>query len=258
MSNLLITFFSMRRRSKIEVEIRNILSEELLDSLRDRDASSVLYLLFRFCELIKGRGRNRIRLNELLQHRANIFRSRPNWEKLSKGSNFLTIFEMDSENYIKLKSRFERHLSVICNKSRQYWNFVSSLYSKEEAFKAGIEGEIKKGVLLFKEGFYFECHEFLEELWRKEKGREKEFLKGLIHAAVAFYHLEYENYKGTINYLRRSYRRLKEFEPAFMGVDVRAFLSDIDNFLKSFEKSGSGNLKEAIPRIRLVKYGQSL
>ncbi len=243
----------MRRRSKIEVEIRNILSEELLASLRNREASSLLYLFFRFCEIIKERGRNKIRLNDLLQHRANIFRLRPNWEKLSKGPNFRTIFEMDSENYIQLKSRFERHLSFICNKSRAYWNFVSGLHSGKEAFKAGIEGEIKKGVLLFNEGFYFESHEFLEEIWRKEKGREKEFLKGLIHAAVAFYHLEYENYKGTINYLRRSYRRLKEFEPLFLGVDIRAFLLDIDNFLKSFEKSGSGNLKEAIPRIRRVK-----
>jgi len=243
----------MRRRSKIEVEIRNILSEELLALLRDREASSLLYLLFRFCECIKEHGRNRIRLNDLLQHRANIFRLRPNWEKLSMGPNFRTIFEIDSGNYIQINSRFERHLSNICIKSRLYWNFISSLYSKEEIFKAGIEGEIKKGVLLFNEGFYFECHEFLEEIWRKERGREKEFLKGLIHAAVAFYHLEYENYKGTINYLRRSYKRLKEFEPVFLGVDIRAFLLDIDNFLKSFEKSGSGNLKEAIPKIRMVK-----
>ncbi|MGH7802390.1 MAG: DUF309 domain-containing protein [Thermodesulfobacteriota bacterium] len=243
----------MRRRSKIEVEIRNILSEELLASLRHGEASSLLYLLFRFCEFIKECGGNKIRLNDLLQHRANIFRLRPNWEKLSKRQNFRTIFGMDSEDYIQLNSRFERHLSVICNKSRLYWNFVSSLFSKKEAFKVEIEGEIKKGVLLFNEGLYFECHEFLEEIWRKENGREKEFLKGLIHAAVAFYHLEYENYKGTVNYLRRSYKRLKEFEPVFMGVDIRAFLSDVDNFLKSFEKSESGNQKEAIPKIRMVK-----
>jgi hypothetical protein len=173
-----------------------------------------------------------------------------------KGSNFDTIFEMDSGNYIKIKSRFERHLRRICIKSRQYWNFVSSLYSNEGGFKSGIEGEVKKAVLLFNEGFYFECHEFLEEVWRKEKGREKEFLKGLIHAAVAFYHLEYENYKGTINYLRRSYKRLKEFEPVFLGVDIKNFLAELESYLKYLEKSGAYSLefsKSAIPRIRLVE-----
>ena len=246
----------MRKRSKLEVEIRNILSEELLASLRNREASSLLYLFFRFCEIIKKHGKNRIRLNDLLRPRANIFRLQSNWEKLSKGPNFRTIFEMDSGNYIQINSRFERHLGVICNKSRLYWDFMSSLFFKKEAFKGGIEGEIKKGVLLFNEGFYFECHEFLEEVWRKEKGREKEFLKGLIHVAVAFYHLEYENYKGTINYLRRSYRRLKEFEPLFLRVDIKTFLADVEIYLKYLEKSGAYSLefsKSAIPRIRLVE-----
>ncbi len=243
----------MRRRSKIEVEIRNTLSEFLILSLKAREMSAALYIIFRFCQFMKEKSKNRIRLTELLNHEKDILWLQHNREGVSKGLNFHTIFEIDSENYIKLKSRFERQLSGICNKSRLYWDFISSLYSKKEAFKVGIVGEIKKGVLLFNGGFYFECHEFLEELWKKEKGREKEFLKGLIHSAVAFYHLEYENYKGTVNYLRRSYKRLKEFEPIFLDVDVRAFLSDVDNFLKSFEKSGSGNLKEAIPKIRMVK-----
>ncbi|MGH7909542.1 MAG: DUF309 domain-containing protein [Thermodesulfobacteriota bacterium] len=163
---------------------------------------------------------------------------------------------MDSEDHIQINSRFERHLRVICNKSRPYWNFFSSLYSKKEGFKVGIEGEIKKGVLLFNEGFYFECHEFLEEIWRKENGREKEFLKGLIHAAVAFYHLEYENYKGTVNYLRRSYKRLKEFEPVFMDVDIKTFLADVESYLRDLEKPGTHKyefLMSRIPRIRLIE-----
>ncbi len=246
----------MRRRSKIEVEIRNILSEVLLVSLKDRELSATLYIIFQFCQFVKEKGRNRIRLTELLNYEKDILWLQHNREVVYKGSNFDTIFEIDSENYIKIKSRFERHLRRICIKSRQYWNFVSSLYSNEGGFKSGIEGEIKKGVLLFNEGFYFECHEFLEEIWRKEKGREKEFLKGLIHAAVAFYHLEYENYKGTINYLRRSYRRLQEFEPLFLGVDIKTFLADVESYLKYLEKSGTHNyefLMSRIPRIRLVE-----
>lgn len=246
----------MRRRSKIEVEIRNILSEVLLVSLKDRELSATLYIIFQFCQFVKEKGRNRIRLTELLNYEKDILWLQHNRGGVPTGLNFDTIFEIDSENYIKLKSRFERNISSICIKSRLYWNFVSSLYSKEEAFKAGIEGEIKKGVLLFNEGFYFECHEFLEELWRKEKGREKEFLKGLIHAAVAFYHLEYENYKGTINYLRRSYRRLKEFEPVFLGVDIKNFLAELESYLKHLKKSGTHNyefLMSRIPRIRLIE-----
>jgi predicted metal-dependent hydrolase len=131
------------------------------------------------------------------------------------------------------------------------------LYSRGEEFKDGIEGEIKRGILLFNEGFYFECHEFLEEVWRKEKGKEKSFLHGLIHSAVAFYHMEYRNYEGAASYLKRGYHRLKGFEPVFLGVDVETFLADIGDYLGLIEKSGfNDNLelfKSAIPKIKLME-----
>jgi hypothetical protein len=78
----------------------------------------------------------------------------------------------------------------------------------------------------------------------------------LIHAAVAFYHLEYENYKGAINYLMRSYKRLKEFEPIYLGVDIETFLVDLESYLKHFDKSSTHNLellKNTVPRIGLVE-----
>jgi hypothetical protein len=206
--------------------------------------------------LMKEKGSDRIRLSELLSYRANIFGSNPGRKDVSRAFNYLTIFEIYSENYIKFKSRFEKHLNSICNKARLYWEFVSGIYSRKETFKSGIEGEIKKGILLYNEGFYFECHEFLEEVWKKESGDEKAFLKGLIHAAVAFYHLEYENYKGTINYITRSYKRLKEFEPVFLGVDIKVFLTELEGYLRHLEKSGFHNhefLKTTIPTIRLVE-----
>ncbi len=246
----------MRTRSKIEVEIRNILSEVLLVSLKDKEMSASLYIIFRFCQFVKEKDMNRIRFTELLNYEEGKHWLKHSWKCGSKGLNFDTIFELDSENYVKLKGRFERHLISICTKSRLYWNFITSLYSKEDSFNPGIEGEIKKGVLLFNECFYFECHEFLEGIWRKEKGREKDFLKGLIHAAVAFYHLECENYKGTVNYLRRSYRRLKEFEPVFLSVDIKTFLDDLESYLRYIEKSNTYNLeslKRAIPRISLIE-----
>jgi hypothetical protein len=254
--DLLITFSLMRRRTKIEVEIRNILSDVLLVSLRDKEIASLLYMISRFCLLIKEKGSNRIKLTELLKYEENIFVTELDWSKLINRPSKLDILEIDSENYIKFKSRFERHLSSICIRSRLYWNFVSGLYSKKEKFKSSIEGKIKKGILLFNEGFYFECHELFEEMWKEKKGNEKVFLKGLIHAAVAFYHLEYENYKGAINYLMRSYKRLKEFEPIYLGVDIETFLVDLESYLKHFDKSSTHNLellKNTVPRIGLVE-----
>lgn len=244
----------MRRRSNVEVRIRNTLSEVLILSLKFSEKSALLYLIFRFCQLIEER--DKIRLRDLLEHQEDIDWLQFNWKEVSDELNSLRIFEVDLEDYIQVESRLKKHLPDICGKVRKCWNFISRLYSKREKFKEGIEGEIKKGVLLFNEGFYFECHEFLEDVWKREKGKERFFLQGLIHAAVAFYHLEYENYEGTTSYLRRSYRRLKEFESVFLGVDVNTLLAEIEDYLRSLEKSGSNNLqflKSEIPKIRLVE-----
>lgn len=59
---------SMKKRSKLEVEIRNILSDVLLVSLRDREMSTPLNMIFQFCQFIKEKGRDRIRVTELLNY----------------------------------------------------------------------------------------------------------------------------------------------------------------------------------------------
>ena len=247
----------MKKRTKEEVEIRNALSELLILSLRSSEKSRLLYAFFRYCELVDMEGELRVRVGDLLGE-AETKRDSPkrDWSDVSDGLSVYGIFEIDSGGYIQLGDRFQDYLYNICAKGRRYWSFISGLHSKGETFKEGIEGEVKKGILLFNAGFYFECHEFLEGEWKKIKGREKSFLKGLIHAAVAFYHLEFENYKGTINYLKRSYRRLKGFEPLFLGVDVKTFLTQMDDYSRSLEQyvfTGSESLKNEIPKIRLVE-----
>jgi hypothetical protein len=257
----------MRKRSKEEIEIRNVLSEVLILSLKSREKSALLYLIFLYCRFIsikdeRGRGDPASRpyeivnLKDLLKNSEGIgwLQSDPKeaYDELSS----LGMFEIDSENRIQPERSFQGRISGICSRVSKYWSFISSLYSGGEEFSQGIQGDIKKGVLLFNEGFYFECHEFLEEVWKREKGKEKSFLKGLIHASVAFYHLEYDNLKGTVNYLKRSLKRLKGFEPAFLGVDVKTFTIQMEDYLRSLEASGPDvpeSLKNSIPKIRFAE-----
>ncbi len=245
------------KRSKIEIQIRNILSEILILSLKFTNESALLYLTFRFCQFIREEGKDRVRLTDLLKYQKDLGWVQIVYEEILEKLDSLRIFEIDSENCIQIGRQFKDYLSYMCIRIGRYWKFISDLYSEGERFKDGIEGDIKKGILLFNEGFYFECHEFLEEVWRKKKGREKAFLQVLVHSAVAFYHMEYKNYKGVVSYLKRVYLRLKEFEPIFLGVDVEAFLADIGNYLGLIEeRSKLGNtepLKSMSPRIRLIE-----
>lgn len=47
--------------------------------------------------------------------------------------------------------------------------------------------ELEAAARLFDAGRYFECHELLEEVWRRSEGAEKLFLQGLIQAAAAYH-----------------------------------------------------------------------
>ena len=57
----------------------------------------------------------------------------------------------------------------------------------------------KKGVWLFNNRHFFECHEILEEQWMETIGTEKTFYQMIIHAAVCFVHWENGNRKGVLS-----------------------------------------------------------
>ena len=61
-------------------------------------------------------------------------------------------------------------------------------------------------------------------MWLETTGRERDFYKGLIQAAVAFYHWSRRNPGGAISLYRSSSRYLKKYRPACLGVDVEEFL----------------------------------
>jgi predicted metal-dependent hydrolase len=62
-------------------------------------------------------------------------------------------------------------------------------------------------------------------VWLKTEGRARDFYKGLIQAAVAFYHWSRGNPGGAMSLYRSSGRYLRKYRPAYLGVDVEGFLA---------------------------------
>ena len=81
-----------------------------------------------------------------------------------------------------------------------------------------------EGVALFAHGQFFRCHEVLEQVWLKTQGPSRDFYKGLIQAAVAFYHWSGGNQAGAMSLYRSSSRYLKKYLPVYLGLDVEPFL----------------------------------
>lgn len=86
----------------------------------------------------------------------------------------------------------------------------------------------KKGVWLFNNRFFFECHEILEEQWMESIGTEKTFYQMIIHAAVAFVHWENKNRKGVLS-LQHTFKLKADSipAPAYMSLDIARLKQDM-------------------------------
>ena len=80
-----------------------------------------------------------------------------------------------------------------------------------------------RGVDLYNSHQFFECHEVLEQLWLATHDTSKNFYKGLIQIAVAFYHWSRGNRAGALTLAKSACRYLDRFRPTYLGLEVESF-----------------------------------
>lgn len=81
---------------------------------------------------------------------------------------------------------------------------------------------------LFNQHEFFACHDVLEELWSETLSAERNFLQGLIHAAVALFHFSEANLGGARKMHDSAVRYLTPYPPHCLGIDLSRFLTDFD------------------------------
>jgi uncharacterized protein len=86
---------------------------------------------------------------------------------------------------------------------------------------------------------YFECHEILEEYWKKSNDRSKDSIwVGFILLAVSRYHHRRRNFKGAKRTLEKAITILssQDGEPNIKGLDARALFPLLSNLLAQINK----------------------
>ena len=68
----------------------------------------------------------------------------------------------------------------------------------------------------------------LEDEWRDAPEPERDFLQGLVHVTVAWYHAANGNRPGAERQLEKAARRLVTYAPTHRGVDVTAVLGQVE------------------------------
>jgi len=109
----------------------------------------------------------------------------------------------------------------------------------------------EKGVQEFNTGFFFECHDTLEEVWTGIRGPARDFFQGLIQVTVGFYHLGNANRGGALTLLRRGLLRLERYPDVYAGLDLASLRPEIVRWVERIEAGeGFPDALDALPKYR--------
>jgi len=103
-----------------------------------------------------------------------------------------------------------------------------------------------EGIKLFNSAEFCEAHEVLEDVWRAAPTADKNFLQGLIQAAVAFHHHSTGNRVGARSLLARARRNLSGYPDEFGGIDLKLLLKSLARWQEALE---DGQAVPPLPRI---------
>ena len=101
-----------------------------------------------------------------------------------------------------------------------------------------IDPRFLKGLYLFNEGEYFECHEVIEGLWLETPSQDpnRDLYKGVIQAAAAIYQFDRGILSGARGLHKTSVEYLKKYGKKALGLNVEKLVRDLDRFFKDGQK----------------------
>ncbi len=128
--------------------------------------------------------------------------------------------------------------------------------------EAAYEPEYLRGIRHFNAGEFFEAHEAWEEIWKRTQGERRLFYKGLIHAAVALYHLRNGNRHGAAKVFGSCRMYLGPYATFYEGVGVARLLESLGHCFAGIEQGSAASSAaeldpECMPRIELDSGGRS-
>ncbi|WP_017721294.1 DUF309 domain-containing protein [Kamptonema formosum] len=101
-----------------------------------------------------------------------------------------------------------------------------------------IPDEFWQGVEQFNRQEFYACHDTLEALWMEASEPERTFYQGVLQISVALYHLGNGNWRGAAILLGEGISRLRSYQPAYFGIDVKELVAQSAELLGNLQQAG--------------------
>lgn len=151
---------------------------------------------------------------------------------------------------VAVPRRFVVHLAYFKQQAPRLLGVLEELRSPGSP---AVGEDIRRGAALLNGRLYFECHEYLEGVWKATSGREKAFFHGIVQVAAAFYHFEKSNWHGARTLLRKGQQKLSQYPGSFLGVDLERFRRVLEPWARYFADPGEGARPKDDPRLNFVR-----
>jgi predicted metal-dependent hydrolase len=119
-----------------------------------------------------------------------------------------------------------------------------------------VDPRFKKGLKLFNEGNFFECHDVIEELWLETPPDDphRNLYKGVIQAAAAIYQFKRGILSGAMGLYKSSTGYLSRYLPSALGLDVQRFIQEMDFCFSTLTSGKKAKFSPAIaPKVKYSK-----
>ena len=93
------------------------------------------------------------------------------------------------------------------------------------------------GIDLFNRGKFYRCHDVMEHLWGFGNSELRTFYQGLLHLAVAMYHLSRDNIRGAKTLIDSGTELLQQYRPYFSEVDIAELIESAEKIRKDLENN---------------------
>jgi hypothetical protein len=99
------------------------------------------------------------------------------------------------------------------------------------------DDRFRRGLELFNERKFFECHDVIEALWLETDRSDpyRDLYKGVIQAAAAIYQHERGIPSGARGLFETSLSNLERYRPEALGLDVENLITGMRAFFKDFD-----------------------
>jgi hypothetical protein len=238
----------------MRLDIRNALGELIIGALDSPAAVVAMDLLSAYCQQAK-QGSLRVLIRDLRVQIAGhlTLEAEEMAFKLLLDSGLFCYDPVDpstctdpNQKWIEIQEEFSADLPQIHHRANRYRKAAQKFYEGSVPTADDLAGTLLKGAVLFNQGLFFEVHEVLEAQWKQEAGDLKVFLQGLIQVAVAFYHLENQNYRGALILLKEGQEKLLPYRPRFLGIELEALTAKLEGCHQELRRLGPKCVKDFV------------